>query len=39
GKDGIEKIIKVKLTPEERKALRVSINAVKKTCAAVDKVK
>ncbi|PID79140.1 malate dehydrogenase [bacterium DOLJORAL78_65_58] len=39
GKDGIEKIIKVKLTPEERKALRVSINAVKKTCAEVDKAK
>lgn len=39
GKDGIEKIIKIKLTPEERKALRVSVNAVKKTCAEVDKAK
>ncbi len=39
GKDGIEKIIKIKLTPDEKKALRVSINAVKKTCAAVDKTK
>ena len=39
GKDGIEKIIKIKLTPEEKKALRVSINAVKSTCAAVDKAK
>jgi len=39
GKDGIEKIIKIKLTPEEKKALKVSINAVKSTCAAVDKAK
>jgi len=39
GKNGIEKIIKVKLSPEEKKALRVSVNAVKKTCAAVDKTK
>ena len=30
---------KIKLTPEERKALKVSINAVKKTCAEVDKAK
>jgi malate dehydrogenase len=39
GKNGIEEIIKVKLTPEEKKNLKVSINAVKKTCAAVDKTK
>jgi len=39
GKNGIEDIVKIKLTPEEKKALRVSINAVKKTAAAVDKVR
>ena len=39
GKNGIEEIIKVKLTPDEKKNLKVSINAVKKTCAAVDKTK
>ncbi len=39
GKNGIEQIIKVKLTPEEKKAFKNSANAVKKTCAAVDKVK
>lgn len=39
GKNGIEEIIKVKLTAEEKKALKVSINAVKKTCAEVDKAK
>jgi len=39
GKDGIEKIIKIKLTPEEKKALRHSVNAVKKTSAEVDKTK
>jgi malate dehydrogenase len=39
GKNGIEGIVKVKLTPDEKKALRVSINAVKKTAAAVDKVR
>ncbi len=39
GKNGIEQIIKIKLTPEEKKALKVSINAVKKTCAEVDKNK
>jgi malate dehydrogenase len=36
GKDGVEKIIKIKLTPEERKALTYSVKAVKKTCAEVD---
>jgi malate dehydrogenase len=39
GKGGIEKVIKIKLTPEEKKALKVSIDAVKNTCAAVDKAK
>lgn len=37
GKNGIEEIVKVKLSPEEKKNLKVSINAVKKTCAEVDK--
>ena len=32
----MEKIIKIKLTPEEKKALKHSVNAVKKTCAEVD---
>nr|MEE4269291.1 malate dehydrogenase [Candidatus Krumholzibacteria bacterium] len=39
GKNGIEDIIKIKLTAEEKKALKVSIDAVKKTCAEVDKTK
>jgi len=39
GKNGVEEIIKVKLTPDEKKAFRNSVNAVKKTAAAVDKVK
>jgi len=39
GKNGVEEIIKIKLTPEERAAFKNSINAVKKTCAAVDKAK
>ncbi len=39
GKNGIEKIIKIKLTPEEKAALKNSVNAVKKTCAEVDKMK
>jgi malate dehydrogenase len=38
GKDGVEKIIKIKLTPEEKKAFANSVNAVKKTCAEVDKM-
>jgi malate dehydrogenase len=37
GKNGIEEIIKVKLTPEEKKNLKISINAVKKTAGEVDK--
>ncbi len=39
GKNGIEDIIKIKLTAEEKKNLKISINAVKKTAAAVDKAK
>jgi len=39
GKNGIEEVVKIKLTPDEKKALRVSVNAVKSTAAAVDKVK
>ena len=39
GKNGIEEIIKIKMTPDEKKALRVSINAVKGTVKAVDKVR
>jgi malate dehydrogenase len=39
GKNGIEEIVKIKLTAEEKKNLAVSINAVKKTCAEVDKAK
>ena len=37
GKNGVEEIVKIKLTAEEKKALKISINAVKKTCAEVDK--
>ncbi len=39
GKDGIEKIIKIKLTAEESAALKKSVAAVKKTCAEVDAAK
>jgi len=39
GKNGVEEIIKIKLTAEEKKALKVSVDAVKKTCAEVDKSK
>jgi malate dehydrogenase len=38
GKNGVEKIIKIKLTPEEKKAFKHSADAVKKTCAEVDKM-
>jgi len=38
GKNGIEKIIKIKLDPEEKKAFKNSVNAVKKTCASVDEL-
>jgi malate dehydrogenase len=39
GKNGIEKVIKIKLTADEKKALKNSVNAVKKTAAEVDKTK
>jgi malate dehydrogenase len=39
GKKGVEEIVNIKLTAQEKKNLRVSINAVKKTCAEVDKAK
>ncbi len=39
GKNGIEEVIKIKLTPEEKKALAYSVKAVKNTSAEVDKVK
>ncbi|MBU2501809.1 MAG: malate dehydrogenase [bacterium] len=39
GKNGIEEIIKIKLTPEEKKALAGSVAAVKKTSDEVDKTK
>jgi malate dehydrogenase len=38
GKGGVEQIIKVKLTPEEKQAFKHSVDAVKKTCAEVDKM-
>jgi len=39
GKKGIEKIIEIKLTGAEKKALGKSVSAVKKTVAEVDKFK
>jgi malate dehydrogenase len=39
GREGIEKVIEVDLTPDEKAALAHSVEAVKKTCAEVDKVK
>jgi len=36
GRDGVEKVLEIPLTDEERKGLEVSIEAVKKTCAEVD---
>ena len=39
GKNGIEDIVKIKLTAEEKKNLKISIDAVKKTAAEVDKSK
>ena len=39
GKNGVEQIVKIKLTPEEKKALKISTDAVKKTCAEVDRNK
>jgi malate/lactate dehydrogenase len=39
GKNGVEEIVKIKLTPEERKAFKHSVNAVKKTVAEVAKMR
>jgi malate dehydrogenase len=36
GKDGVEKIIEINLTEEEKAALAHSVDAVKKTCGEVD---
>ena len=38
GKGGAERIIVYDLTPEERKALDVSANAVRDLCATVDRL-
>lgn len=38
GKDGVEKIIEIDLTADEKAALENSVNAVKKTCGEVDKM-
>ena len=38
GKNGVEKIVEIKLTPKEKVAFRKSVNAVKKTCAEVDRM-
>ncbi|MBT3317576.1 malate dehydrogenase [bacterium] len=38
GKNGIEKIIKVKMTAEEKKLFKNSVKAVTNTCAEVDKL-
>jgi malate dehydrogenase len=38
GANGIEKIIEVDLTPDEKEALANSVNAVRKTCAEVDEL-
>ncbi len=38
GKDGIEKIIEIDLTADEKAALENSVNAVRKTCGEVDKM-
>ncbi len=38
GKDGIEKIIKVKMTPAEKKLFKHSVGAVRNTCNEVKKL-
>jgi malate dehydrogenase len=38
GKNGVEEIVQIKLTAAEKKALRHSVSAVKKTVAEVDKM-
>jgi len=37
GADGVEEIIKIKLLPEEKTALKGSLGAVKKLCKDVDR--
>jgi malate dehydrogenase len=39
GKDGMEKVIEVDMTDDEKKAFAHSVEAVKKTCAEVDKMR
>jgi malate dehydrogenase len=39
GRNGVEEIVTIKLTADEKKAFKNSVNAVKNTAAAVDKVK
>ncbi len=38
GKNGVEKIVEIPLTNEEKAAFRKSVDAVKNTCAEVDKM-
>jgi malate dehydrogenase len=38
GANGVEKVIEVDLTPDEKEAFMNSVNAVKKTCAEVDEL-
>jgi malate dehydrogenase len=38
GKNGIEKIVPIKMTAEEKQLFKKSVAAVKKTCAEVDKL-
>ncbi len=38
GKNGVEKVVEIKLTPQERAALRKSVKHVKNTCAEVDRM-
>ena len=37
GKNGIESVVEIDLTDDEKKALQHSVDAVAKTCAEVDK--
>ena len=38
GKNGIEKVVEIDLTAEEKAALEKSANAVRKTCAEADEL-
>jgi len=38
GKNGVEQVVEVDLTPDEKAALENSVNAVQKTCAEVDEL-